>query len=99
MKFHQGLLAATLVLCAAQEGVAAIALASVTGGAIDGRVVDEIGIFKGIPFAAPPIGELRWQIPKPVVPWDGVRQAHEFAPACVQPWDPAEHPQPSEDWT
>jgi len=41
-------------------------------------------VFKGIPFAAPPVGLLRWRAPEPVVAWDGVRQANEFRPRCIQ---------------
>jgi para-nitrobenzyl esterase len=41
-------------------------------------------IFRGIPFAAPPVGELRWREPQPVAPWSGVRQATEFGPRCMQ---------------
>src|SRR5512144_2049604 len=40
--------------------------------------------FKGIPFAAPPVGSLRWRAPKPVAPWTGVRRADHFSPSCVQ---------------
>jgi para-nitrobenzyl esterase len=43
-----------------------------------------IEVFKGIPFAAPPVGNLRWQAPKPVAHWDGVRKADEFGPICTQ---------------
>ena len=41
--------------------------------------------FKGIPFAAPPVGELRWRAPQPAHDWDGVLKAFEFAPISVQP--------------
>jgi para-nitrobenzyl esterase len=40
--------------------------------------------FKGIPFAAPPVGELRWNAPQPAKPWSGVRAADKFGPACLQ---------------
>ena len=40
--------------------------------------------FKGIPFAAPPVGENRWRAPKPCDDWEGVRDAYEFAPISVQ---------------
>jgi para-nitrobenzyl esterase len=43
-----------------------------------------IRIFRGIPFAAPPVGDLRWSEPQPVVPWSGIREAREFAPRCMQ---------------
>src|SRR5262249_830609 len=44
----------------------------------------EISIFKGIPFAAPPFGQLRWRPPAPVKPWPGVRPALEAGPDPVQ---------------
>ena len=46
----------------------------------DGKVV----IFKGIPFAAPPVGELRWKEPQGVAAWKGVRKATEFGARCMQ---------------
>jgi para-nitrobenzyl esterase len=64
--------------------------------------------FKGIPFGAPPVGELRWKEPQPVAKWDGVRRADRFGNVCVQPSQPArapnnvsvdlpDSPKPSED--
>ncbi len=47
----------------------------------DGLVV----AFRGIPYAAPPVGELRWKPPQPVTPWTGVRFARAFGPSCPQP--------------
>jgi len=41
-------------------------------------------IFKGVPFAAPPVGNLRWRAPQPAKKWDGVRAADKFGPACLQ---------------
>lgn len=43
-----------------------------------------IRVFKGLPFAAPPVGDLRWRAPRPVVPWAGVRRADQFGANCVQ---------------
>ena len=40
--------------------------------------------FLGIPFAAPPVGDLRWRAPQPPTPWQGVRQATDQPPACMQ---------------
>ena len=56
----------------------------VTGGEIQGVVKNGVASFKGIPFAAPPIGELRWKPPQPVKPWSGVRKADDFGPAPMQ---------------
>jgi para-nitrobenzyl esterase len=61
--------------------------ARVTGGEVQGTAANGIAAFKGIPFAAPPVGRLRWQKPQPVVPWSGTRAATDYAPGCVQ--DPA----------
>jgi para-nitrobenzyl esterase len=44
----------------------------------------KVAVFKGIPFAAPPVGELRWKEPQPVTPWKGVRKATEFGARCMQ---------------
>ena len=43
-----------------------------------------ISVFRGVPFAAPPVGERRWRPPEPAAPWDGVREATVFAPSCMQ---------------
>ena len=43
-----------------------------------------VAVFKGIPFAAPPVGMLRWQEPQPAAAWEGVRDASSFAPVCPQ---------------
>jgi para-nitrobenzyl esterase len=44
-----------------------------------------VRVFKGIPFAAPPVGALRWKEPQPVAKWDGVRDASKFGNVCIQP--------------
>jgi para-nitrobenzyl esterase len=56
-------------------------------GQLKGSAADGVAVFKGIPFAAPPIGDLRWREPKPAAKWDGVRQATAFGPACNQAED------------
>jgi para-nitrobenzyl esterase len=77
------MMAVALAVCAA-PALAQIAQVNVTGGTIAGTVTDGVSQFKGIPFAAPPVGELRWKAPQPVTPWSGVRQTVAFAPACMQ---------------
>ena len=47
--------------------------------------VDGIRVFRGIPFAAAPVGELRWRMPQPVEPWQGVRDGTQFGNICIQP--------------
>ncbi len=47
--------------------------------------VDGVAAFKGIPFAAPPVGERRWKPAEAVAPWSGVRAADRFGPVCLQP--------------
>jgi para-nitrobenzyl esterase len=73
-----------MALMCASAASAQVKEADVTGGRVAGVVASGIGTFKGIPFAAPPVGALRWKAPQPVKPWTGVKQASAFAPACVQ---------------
>lgn len=54
-------------------------------GPVSGVQEDEIWVFKGIPYAAPPVAELRWRAPQPVTPWEEVRLCNTFGPACPQP--------------
>ncbi|MBV8898032.1 MAG: carboxylesterase family protein [Acidobacteriaceae bacterium] len=44
----------------------------------------KVQVFEGIPFAAPPVGKLRWQAPQPVLPWEGLRKASAFGSRCMQ---------------
>jgi para-nitrobenzyl esterase len=67
------------------SALADITEAKVTGGTVSGVAASGISMFKGIPFAAPPVGDLRWKAPAPVQPWAGVRKADAFANACMQP--------------
>jgi para-nitrobenzyl esterase len=54
-------------------------------GAVVGKAVGPLNVFKGLPYAAPPVGPARWTPPKPLPQWAGVRDASQFGPACVQP--------------
>src|SRR5690606_20979182 len=62
---------------------------SAPAGAVVGRTEGVLRVFKGIPYALPPVGEARWAPPRPTLAWSGVRQAVAFGPACVQPARPA----------
>jgi para-nitrobenzyl esterase len=69
-------------------GVAtASAQVKTTGGLVEGVTTGEGGIrvFKGLPYAAPPVGGLRWKPPAPLASWTGVRKADSFGAQCLQP--------------
>ncbi len=75
------------VLAAISLGAAVDKPVKVEGGLVSGVPGTRdrsVMAFKGIPFAAPPVGDLRWRAPKPVVPWQGVREADKFGASCMQ---------------
>lgn len=53
--------------------------------------VEDVAVFRGIPYAAPPVGENRWRAPQPLLPWDGVRDCCQYSPACFQSVYPPEN--------
>ncbi|GJJ01739.1 carboxylic ester hydrolase [Duganella rhizosphaerae] len=53
-------------------------------GAVAGRRQGGVDVYRGIPFALPPVAQWRWRPPQPVLAWQGVRDAGQFAPACMQ---------------
>ncbi|MFV3073495.1 carboxylesterase/lipase family protein [Niveispirillum fermenti] len=57
---------------------------AVEGGRIEGVQAGGVNAFRGIPYAAPPVGGLRWRPPAPPATWDGVRKADRFGPDCMQ---------------
>ena len=66
---------------------------AIATGRISGATLSSgVRAFKGIPFAAPPVGELRWKEPQPAAKWDGVRKAEQFSNVCVQPSQPSRVP-------
>ena len=71
----------------------------VDGGPVQGIDVGGGGYaFRGLPYAAPPVGNLRWRPPQPPAAWHGVRDASQYAPSCPQPKSLSEPPGPqSED--
>ncbi|MEK0315483.1 carboxylesterase/lipase family protein [Cohnella sp. 56] len=73
-------------------------------GWLEGRIENGAAVWKGIPYAKPPVGERRFAAPEPPEPWKGVRAAATFGPPALQPGDPAQKyalgadtPPPSED--
>jgi para-nitrobenzyl esterase len=58
---------------------------TIDGGHARGVAVPGGYVFRGLPYAAPPTGRLRWRVPRPPAEWDGIRDATVFAPSCPQP--------------
>ena len=81
-KLVTGLAAVAMAL--ASPAQAQIEQAEVSGGTVAGTQDGDLSIFKGIPFAESPTGDLRWKAPQPVVPWVGVKQTTRFGAACMQ---------------
>ena len=79
------LLAAVLCLFTAGLGLAQQpAPVMVEQGLLQGTNEDGLTVYRGIPFAAPPVGDLRWHAPLPAAGWSGVRQADKFGPSPIQ---------------
>jgi para-nitrobenzyl esterase len=72
-------------------------LAATANGAVRGLANGAVDEFLGIPYAAPPVGALRWQPPQPAASWSGVREATQFAPHCPQLAGPFGEASTSED--
>jgi carboxylesterase type B len=64
------------------------ALVSTTLGTVRGCVEDGLYVFRGVPYAAPPVGPARWQAAQPHPGWRGVRDATRYGPSAPQPWRP-----------
>src|SRR5689334_70463 len=75
---------ASAVLLSASSARSEIGEVAVTGGRVSGLAANGVTAFKGIPFAAPPVGELRWKAPQPVKAWTGVKDGAKFGAACMQ---------------
>src|SRR5512142_2149782 len=82
---HLYLLSFTLILAGGAVSAAIPDPVRLDSGSVSGNPADDAGVraFKGIPFAAPPVGDLRWRAPQPAAHWDGVRKAEQFGPNCT----------------
>ncbi len=86
MSIRFALVASLLVLAASAQAAPAPfpSAVAVDSGRIQGAIQDDVLSFKGVPFAAPPVGPLRWRAPQPVAPWSGVRLATAYGHDCMQ---------------
>src|SRR6185369_8008453 len=75
---------AVAALLAAGPALAAKDRVTIDTGELQGVVADGVVSFKGIPFAQPPVADLRWKAPQPVAKWSGVRKADAYGPDCMQ---------------
>ena len=72
-------------------------VARTAAGAVRGASAEGVAVYRGLPYARPPVGDLRFRDPQPLAAWSGVRDAIDFAPACLQtgvsmpgePWSPS----------
>lgn len=76
-----------MMACTMQAQNSGNPVLSIEGGKIQGVVADDhkdVFVYRGIPYAAPPIGNLRWKAPQPVVAWEGVKKADKFGHPSYQ---------------
>jgi len=91
--FRMTLLLAAAAAMAASAACAQPAVqAKVESGALVGVAYENANVFRNIPFAAAPVGELRWAPPQPAKPWTGERKAVEAGPSCPQPMNANDTP-------
>src|SRR5271154_6621328 len=78
--------AATCLMIAPQAVTAKTNTVKVEQGLLSGTTGNQAGVrvFRGVPFAAPPVGDLRWKAPKAPASWRETREAKEFSPVCWQ---------------
>jgi len=92
------IMAAALVAAAFAGCKPANPVLDIEGGKIQGVETSAKGVYvyKGIPFAAPPVGDLRWKEPQPVIPWEGVKVADTFSAGAMQAKHDSTNPWTSE---
>ena len=78
-------LIAGLCLVLARPAFAEDAVVTAPAGTVRGQVEGPLHVFRGMPYAQPPVGDLRWKAPVAAAAWTGARDATQFGPACYQP--------------
>jgi para-nitrobenzyl esterase len=82
--FHNLVLSAAFLTAAANAGAQACPALRVKQGLVQGECDPQVSSFKGIPYALPPVGSLRWKPPQSPASWTGTRPAKEFSASCIQ---------------
>jgi para-nitrobenzyl esterase len=77
-------LTSLLIVLAVLQSLAWSGTVQIETGFIEGTRDGALTVYKSIPFAAPPVGQLRWRAPEPPLRWSGVRTADKFGPICMQ---------------
>jgi para-nitrobenzyl esterase len=72
-------------VCLSSSGAASAPVVNAPAGTLQGQSEGSLNVFKGIPYAMPPVGPLRWKAPKEMPRWNGVKQATQYGNACMQP--------------
>ncbi|MDB5278369.1 MAG: carboxylesterase family protein [Ferruginibacter sp.] len=85
MRFNKPFFTTILFLLTGYVLTAQLTTVSTANGIVGGYTHNDISIFKGIPFAAPPTGALRWKAPQPAADWQGVKQCTAFSASPMQP--------------
>jgi opacity protein-like surface antigen len=83
MNLRKLLLAASCIMLLAATAIAADPV-KVESGLVEGTSENGLTVYRGIPFAAPPVDDLRWRAPQSAAKWDGVMRADKFGPSCMQ---------------
>lgn len=86
MKILSSAMVAASLMMAGPASAAPVVTAP--AGTVEGKAVGKVAVFRGIPFAQPPVGPLRWKPPVALPAWEGVRKAQSFGAACIQPRSP-----------
>jgi para-nitrobenzyl esterase len=84
MKCVLSLSMTSLLICSVMTAASDSPRAVTAAGTVEGAYESGLSVFRGIPFAAPPVESLRWREPQPVKSWEDVRQTIAFAPRCMQ---------------
>lgn len=85
MTIHRLILAAAFAFAASASYADSSVTVDAPAGPLKGHAQGTLNVFKGVPYAQPPVGKLRWKPPQPMQRWSNAKDASDFGPACIQP--------------